>query len=298
MGWSDSLPVLRHRSERVIAAGRTILAAMSLLAVWLDPAEPSRFVEATYTCLSCYLVYALVVFAVVWRVGPWVDRLALPTHLVDVPLFGVLIFLTEGATSPFFAFFVFALLAAALRWQARGVVWTGLAVLIVYGGVSLYAARVLGDPGFELNRFLIRVTYLAVVVLLLGYISLYEARLRSERMALAAWPRPDPDQLPVEQGLRHAARILSASRIALTFEEEEEPYAFEVIFDGGTVRLERDPESGLASAVPEGLRDTDFVCADLGDPASAVFGLTGAVLQRFEGDLLPPPARRGSAPGA
>jgi hypothetical protein len=124
----------------------------------------------------------------VWRPGPWVDRLALPAHLIDVPLFGLLIFLTEGATSPFFAFFIFALLAAALRWQARGVVWTGLAVLIVYGGVSLYAAEILDDPGFELNRFLIRLGYLAVVVLLLGYLSVYEQRLRDQRIALAAWP--------------------------------------------------------------------------------------------------------------
>ena len=191
MGWSDSLPVLRQRPERVIAAGRAILAGMSLLAVWLDPAEPSRFVAATYTVLTCYLVYAIGLFVVVWRLGPRVDRLALPTHLLDVPLFGLLIFLPEGATSPFFAFFVFSLLAAALRWQAPGVIWTGLAVLLVYGGVSLYAAGVLEGPGFELNRFVIRISYLAVVVLLLGYISFYEQRLRSERMALAAWPRPD-----------------------------------------------------------------------------------------------------------
>ena len=291
MGWSDSLPVLRQRSERVIAAGRVILAAMSLLAVWLDPAEPSRFVAATYTVLAGYLVHALALLVAVWRLGARVDRLALPAHLLDVPLFGVLIFLTEGATSPFFAFFIFALLVAALRWQAGGVVWTGLAVLIVYGGVSLYAAGVLADPAFELHRFLIRISYLAVVVLLLGYISVHEQRLRSERMALAAWPRPDPDRLPVEQGLRHAARILGSSRIALTFEEEEEPYAFEVTFEGGTVRLERDPEHGLGDAVPDALRDADFLCADLGDPASAVLGRTGAVLQRLNGDLLPPAAR-------
>lgn len=291
MGSSDSVAILPHRSERLIAAGRAILAALSLLAIWLDPTEPSRFVGETYTVLAGYVAYAGGMLATVWRLGPRVDRFALPAHLVDVPLFGLLIFLTEGAASPFFAFFIFALLAAALRWQARGVVWTGLAVLIVYAGVSLFAAGVLHDPGFELHRFLIRIGYLAVVVLLLGYLSGYEQQLREQRLALAAWPRVDPDELPVGRGLDYAGHILGASRIALTFEEEDEPYAFQASYDGTSVRLERDPDTSLAGLVPEALSEADFLCGDLLDPGSPLIGRTGAVLQRFD-ELIGPAERR------
>jgi len=31
------------RAERLIAAGRVVLAASSLFAVWLDPSEPSKY---------------------------------------------------------------------------------------------------------------------------------------------------------------------------------------------------------------------------------------------------------------
>jgi hypothetical protein len=43
------------RVERFIAFGRALLAACALLAVWLDPTEPSNHTWAIYYLLSGYL---------------------------------------------------------------------------------------------------------------------------------------------------------------------------------------------------------------------------------------------------
>jgi hypothetical protein len=75
----------RARAKRVSAVGRGVLAAFSLLAVWLDPSEPSRHAKVTYTLLTAYLGYALLLILWMWRGEvPWA-RLGALTHLADLP---------------------------------------------------------------------------------------------------------------------------------------------------------------------------------------------------------------------
>jgi hypothetical protein len=57
----------QSRAERLIAGGRVILAASSLFAVWLDPTEPANYARTAYALLASYVVYALVIAALVWR---------------------------------------------------------------------------------------------------------------------------------------------------------------------------------------------------------------------------------------
>jgi len=52
-----------ERAERLIVAGRFLLAAFSLLAVCLDPTEPSRFASAVRTILAFYLAHAFLLAA-------------------------------------------------------------------------------------------------------------------------------------------------------------------------------------------------------------------------------------------
>src|SRR5438128_2514561 len=47
------------RAERLIASGRVVLAAFSLLAVWLDPPTPAKYVEITNLLLAGYATYAV-----------------------------------------------------------------------------------------------------------------------------------------------------------------------------------------------------------------------------------------------
>ena len=50
-------PSSRIQAERTIAAGRVALAASSLFAIWLDPAEPARFTQVNYGLHFAFVSY-------------------------------------------------------------------------------------------------------------------------------------------------------------------------------------------------------------------------------------------------
>jgi len=117
---------------RTIAAGRLILATYWLLAFLLDPPATLQYGPLTYGLLYTYSAYALVRAVLVshtpYASRPW--QIAL--HVVDLCVFAVLTMLTEGATSPFFLGFVFALVCATLLFDMPGMHWTAASALLMY----------------------------------------------------------------------------------------------------------------------------------------------------------------------
>lgn len=274
------------RSERVIGIGRTVLAAFSLLAIWLDPSEPAKYVAATYALLAGYLAYAVVLLGFVLAIEAFAARAALLTHALDLGAFSIIISFTEGATSPFFAFFIFFLLAAALRWQWRGVLWTALAALALYVGVGVYAQEVLRDPAFELNRFIIRIVYLAVAAVLLGYLSAYEQQLRKELVELAAWPRHVARGSLIETALRHAAGIFGAEQLVMLWEESEEPWRYWAKLTRGAFECVREPVKSAEPLVAEALEAHDFLCLNPGSPRPTTLYAGADGIERWPGAPL------------
>ena len=252
------------RTERLIAAGRVVLAAFSLLALALDPSEPAISARSVESLVAGYLVYALVVFAGAWLAGALLVRLRVSVHVLDLAVACLVMWLTEGSDSPFFAYFIFALAAAALRWPWAGTLWTAAVALAAFLGLGLFAARVLADPDFELNRFILRSGYLAVVAVLLGYLGAHEHRLRAEVGALAAWPRSTPAQ--PEQHLREvlerAAGILGAPRLLLAWEESAEPWLQLALWSPRGLEAGREPPGTFEPLVAEPLAESSFVCND------------------------------------
>jgi hypothetical protein len=119
--------VSRIQTERTIALARIVLAAASLFAVWLDPAEPTRYVQLTYALHSFYLLYAIILALTTrHRQGP--SRLPLITHIIDIVAFSV--FRADArSVQPFFVYFVFSLFCgAALGWRGTLI---RIAVLLV-----------------------------------------------------------------------------------------------------------------------------------------------------------------------
>src|SRR5216684_2013063 len=94
-------PRFASRTERTIAISRVVLAATSLFAVWLDPAEPARYVTPTYTLHAVYVVYALVI-AVVMLNRSSAGWFTVAMHVIDIGLFSIFQYLTLGPSSPFF----------------------------------------------------------------------------------------------------------------------------------------------------------------------------------------------------
>ena len=100
-----------------------MLAILFLLAILVDVTQPAQAPAATYALLAAYVAFAAAVVFATWN-NWWLDaKLAGPAHAFDIVLFTLLVMLTEGYTSPFFTFFMFLLLSAAIRWgwQATGV---------------------------------------------------------------------------------------------------------------------------------------------------------------------------------
>ena len=148
-----------------------MLAAMFLVAIWLDRSQPSQSAPQTYAVLFLYLCFALALAAMTWR-NWWLDaRLGILAHLVDMTMFAVIVFSTNGYTSPFFLVFILPLLSAAIRWGWRETALTALAlVLLFFAGGMLVS----GSVGFELQRFIVRTAHLIILSSILIWFGVHQ----------------------------------------------------------------------------------------------------------------------------
>ncbi len=258
----------RVHVERPIAAARVFLAGASLFAIWLDPAEPERYVAATYTMLVVYVVYSLTILPFAWR--RYTSRhFGLATHLIDIAVFSLLQLVTMGPSSPFFACFVFSVCCGALRWDWRGTLASAIIVftsyLLIGGWMALALEPGKLEPGkFELNRFIIRAVYLAVVSALLLFLGRHEIRLRAEIERLARWPAvADLDPAAVAQRvLAHGATIVGARQALASWDVGEEPWIYLAGWNASSTHLVRLAPEDLDPIVARGLEQVAFWCAD------------------------------------
>jgi signal transduction histidine kinase len=163
--------LFKYQSGRVIALGRIMLAGMFLVAIWLDPSQPPGAVTQIYAFLWLYLCFALAVAAATWT-NWWLEsRLAVPTHVIDMAVFAVIVFSTNGYTSPFFLVFILPLLSAAIRWGWRETALTAAAlVLLFFSGGMLVA----GSVSFEVQRFVVRTAHLVILSSILIWFGMHQ----------------------------------------------------------------------------------------------------------------------------
>ena len=96
--------VLKHRSGRVVALARAVLAATFLFAIWIDPTQPTHDVAETYIVLVTYLASSIAFTILVWN-NWWLDaKLGTVAHIIDMAAFTLLVLWTAFGS-------VFALLA-------------------------------------------------------------------------------------------------------------------------------------------------------------------------------------------
>ena len=211
-------------AERVIAQSRFVLCLITLLVAHLQPVEP-RYATATTLTLTTYTIFAAGLVALTYHrfVAPTTQRLI---HFTDIAIISVLLFLTEGATSPPLVLFIFALLAAVFRrWKWQAVLATavafGLALLlanIILGAIA-NAGAAENDP---LTISILRSSCLFVIGALLAYVSASRegSRARIERLVQ---PLRKKD---LQDFLAHAALVAKARGILVVWEEAEEPYVY------------------------------------------------------------------------
>ena len=202
------------RAERLIAAGRFVLAFSSLAAVYLEPSTPAQYQRATYTLLVIYTLYALrhhrrdladagtarAVAARLARARPGaLLGLRLPHRGTGQPVFSVLRLLALLRHAPL-------LVARHSRHRPRR-----HGHLQRAGGPGLVQrSRLRGQPRRD-PRGLPRRHHRTP-----GHLGIYQQQLRSELAALAAWPRELTARIDdvLRATLAHAAAVMRAAGAA------------------------------------------------------------------------------------
>jgi signal transduction histidine kinase len=218
--------IFSQSSGRVVAIARLSLAALFLIATITDPSiSPPLGLKLV---LAAYIAFATVVAGSIWN-SWWIDmRIGAAAHVTDIMFFMIVVLWPEGYASPYFLFFVFLLLSAAIRWGWRATAWTAAAVIPLYLVAGLVIAQP-DRPGFELQRFIIRSGYLVVLSAIVIWFGL------RRRFSPGALSFDGPAEIgtevdsPIHAALRHAKRVLKArSGLALWTHADGEQEAFTV----------------------------------------------------------------------
>ncbi len=194
-----------------------MLACLFLLAIWADRSQPSLLPTATYVVLTLYVAWSLGILVAIWN-NWWADaRLAAPAHIVDIFVFVAMLYSTEGYTSPYFTFFVFVLLSAAIRWGWRETAATAAAIIMIYFAVGFFIPTI---GGLDLERFIVRTGHLLILSAILIWFG------SNQRIAwpLGSWRIPEPvvgGGEPIAAALRSATTNLNARRGALLWRDAE-----------------------------------------------------------------------------
>lgn len=198
-----------------------MLAALFLVAIALDPSQPTHAPPAvTFGLLGGYVLVAAAIIGLTWDNWRRDARLAGPTHAVDIMLFTALVLLTEGYTSPFYPFFMFLLLSAAIRWGWHAAALTAILLTMLYLAAGLLVLAS-GEP-LLLYRFLVRTGHLVILSLILIWFGANQRPMRTRRAESFSFPQPTLDESPFETALRSAMRCFGANSGTLVWREREQ----------------------------------------------------------------------------
>lgn len=245
-----------QRGERLIAAGRVFLALLVLLGAAIDPPS-GRVGSWLWIFGAVYAGLALNLLVVAWNARPrrhfqWLS------HWTDLVFFTGIVVLTKGFESPYFGFFLFALLAATIRFRVRGVIITALASFFCFLIAGWVATRIDGD--FVLNRFLLRAAHLAYLAVLLVYLAQYLERINTEVSSLARWTHPmhEVEATLVTSTMEQAAAILRVPRVLMLWCVKDEPWLQIAALSRDGVVFTEEPVKRFDPLVHESLKETPF----------------------------------------
>src|SRR5579863_674345 len=187
-----ALPVHRRGlivTERVLAAVRVVLALSSLLLVQLDPEAVQPYNQLILALVLFYLATSLWLLFVVNVRSQVSARFSVFTHATDILWPAIISLFAGGPSSPFFLYFIFALLAAAFRWGMRE---TAITTVAVVGTLAADALAVTQTPlalliarPFSVTNFIMRSLYLVIFSFLIGYLAESEKRRAAEALSIS-----------------------------------------------------------------------------------------------------------------
>lgn len=275
--------LLRAYVGRLVAAGRIVLAAISLVAVALDQTAASRWRFTSLIVIGAYLLGAIGQTAIVIR------TLRSPRGLPGIEVASDIVFvaaiasLTGGTPIAVFSFFIFFVVAAGLRRAPRTVVITGVTYLLIFFATTA-ATRIgrIGDP-LELHQIVARSLLLGSATVALTIFAIERDRLFSSLTSLAN--APITEWLDLDSALfgllGSAIDLAPGSRVALVWDDAEEPWTNVALLDDELTVLHLSP---VEVDEPQHLHARDsFICARLADREPIVTRMTATGLTKSRG---------------
>lgn len=224
-----------------------MLAVLYLLAVWTDVNPPARSPQAIYALMGVYIFFAAGIALLSWA-NWWRDaRLAGPAHAVDIVMFTALVLLTEGYTSPFFAFFMFVLLAAAFRWNWHATALTAMLLTLLY----LIAGLIVKSSGipFDDQRFLVRTGHLVILSLIVIWFGANRRWAPFDLGKRQMSAEPSLDESPLDAGLRTAMDVVRAKTGHLLWRDHSRTMFGGLAIEAGDVSEVEIPAHAISTAV-------------------------------------------------
>lgn len=206
---------LRLPSGRVIAIGRYMLATLLVFASWIYTSPLSDPATWAFAINAAYVLFALALVAITWN-DWWLDaRLAGPAHAIDLLVFTLLVFTTPGLDSPYFTFFLFVLLSAAIRWGWRATTLTAILLISLYLLAGMAVERQTAES--VLHDYVDRTGQLIILAMVLIWFGINQWRSGLSARASSAFADPSLDESPLETGLRAAMQRLDARAAVLVW---------------------------------------------------------------------------------
>jgi signal transduction histidine kinase len=275
------------RLERTLAIARLSLCGLALVATQADSTEPERFARLVTLLLCGWLACSVVILALLmhrqhvgWRGG-------LLIHLGDLFWPTVLTAFSLGPSSPLFIFFTFAIVAAAFRWgfpETLMTVFASILILLAQGCLMTASTQPFSElhaDEYELNRMILRLSYLLITGVLIGLLGESAKERRAESAAVMRLLRSIRAEHRVADNLgfmlRESRHIFGASRTCLVAEEQSTGRVYLWSGGEGPAATMAPPEPGVNRGCL--LRDwpSTFFCRQ---------GLRGVTLQALAGNGL------------
>ncbi len=248
--------------ETLISRGRLVLAGFSLLGVRIGGMRPDpEAMQISWVFLAYALLLLLLANTRAVESRHWPGA----THAIDLSVYAAYLYQVGGLALPVLAWFLFALVAATLRWGWRGTLTTGSVAVAVHVGFGARAAELIRDPAMTPAQFIILAMLMGVMTVLVGLVGAYEDWRGTQLARLAAWTGPDPDRpsaLPSEM-LAQASTVLESPRTLLVWEQSDEPWTEVALWDNGRIEQFREPPGTFGEIVAERVAQSSFFCRNL-----------------------------------
>ena len=261
--------ILDVPAERVIAQSRFVLCLITLLVTHLQPVQPSQYASAATLILMAYTIFAAGLVALTYHrfVAPTTQRLI---HVTDIAIITLLLFLTDGATSPSFVLFILVLLAAVFRrWNWQAVLVTAIAFGLALLMANIIWGTIANAEGLErdlITRSIVPSSCLVIIGALLAYVSASRegSRARIEQLVQPLGKKN------LQDILAYAALVAKARGIVVVWEEAEEPYVYWGYWRHNCYREGRESPGVFGEVVDPSLSNSAFLM----DCASSKFVLS------------------------